>query len=155
MDRLELRVYARNMSSACACSKLRRASRALTRLYDEALGEAGLTTTQFAILRTLARLGPSSVTALARATGHERSAMTRNLRPLEEAGHVDVGAGDDQRSRRVALTASGRAAIAGAEPSWHRAQARVETALGPERRDQLFALLDRVEALVGKQETLR
>ena len=41
----------------CLCGRLRRASRTLTRLYDEALGPVGLTVTQFSILRTLSRAG--------------------------------------------------------------------------------------------------
>jgi len=143
------------MSSACACSKVRRASRALTRLYDEALASAGLTTTQFAILRTIERLGPSSVTELAQATGHERSAMTRNLRPLEQAGFVAIGAGANQRSRGGTLTEQGRSAIAAAEPGWRKAQARVDAHLGAEERARLFALLDQVEALGSQQETGR
>jgi DNA-binding MarR family transcriptional regulator len=132
---------------ACACGRIRRASRALTRLYDESLADAGLTTTQFGLLRSLGRIGPASVTELAAATGHERSALTRLLRPLVDAGFVADGAGSDQRSRGVALTDAGRAAIARGEPGWARMQARVEAALGVEDRDALFALLERIEAI--------
>ena len=140
------------MSSPCACSSLRRASRALTRLYDEALAPAGLTTTQFAILRTLEQLGPSSVTALANATGHERSAMTRNLAPLTRAGLVEIAAGEDPRSRAVALAVAGAAAIRRAEPGWEAVQARVAAELGTGSA-QLAALLARVEAIGNPRET--
>jgi len=133
--------------SACACARVRRASRALTRLYDGALAEAGLTVTQFTILRMLARLGSASVTELAQATGHERSAMTRALRPLADAGLVTVGAGDDQRSRGLAITDDGHAAIARAEPGWRAAQAAIDNRLAAAERDQLFALLAKVEQL--------
>lgn len=133
--------------SPCACARVRRASRALTRLYDGALAEAGLTVTQFTILRMLSRLGGASVTELAQATGHERSAMTRALRPLEEAGWVVSGAGDDQRSRALVIADAGRAAIARAEPGWRAAQAAIDGRLDAAERDQLFALLARVEQL--------
>lgn len=139
------------MPSPCACSSLRRASRALTRLYDEALAPAGLTTTQFAILRTLERLGPSSVTALAHATGHERSAMTRNLGPLARAALVEGAAAEDSRSRAVSLTATGVAAIRRAEPGWEAVQARVAADLGADSAT-LVALLARVEAIGNPQE---
>src|SRR5262249_60891824 len=43
--------------TACAAGTLRRASRSLTRLYDAHLARAGLTTTQFSILRTVQRCG--------------------------------------------------------------------------------------------------
>jgi DNA-binding MarR family transcriptional regulator len=140
------------MSSPCACSGVRRASRALTRLYDEALAPAGLTTTQFAVLRTLERLGPSSVTALAHATGHERSAMTRNLGPLARAKLVEIAPAADPRSRAVSLTADGVAAIRRAEPGWESVQARVAAELGDDS-SRLLALLARVEAIGNSQET--
>ncbi len=132
---------------ACTCGRIRRASRALTRVYDEALAGAGLTTPQFGLLRALGRLGSASVTELAAATGHERSALTRMLRPLADAGFVVIGAGPDQRCRGLALTDAGRAAIKRAEPGWEVAQARVEALLGAKDRATLFALLERVEAI--------
>ena len=140
------------MSSPCGCSGLRRASRALTRLYDEALAPAGLTTTQFAILRMLARLGPSSVTALARATGHERSAMTRSLRPLADIGYVTIGDGPDQRTRAASISDAGRKAILRAEPGWREMQARVEAGLGPTEHAHLHALLGRIEKLADFED---
>lgn len=142
------------MPLPCACSSLRRASRALTRLYDEALASAGLTTTQFAILRTVERLGPSSVTAIAHATGHERSAMTRNLAPLARARLIEIGPADDPRRRAISLTAAGAAAIRGAEPGWKAVQARVAAELG-DGNAQLLALLGRVEAIGNSQERPR
>ena len=135
------------LPTVCACSKLRRAARVVTRVYDAALAPWGLTTTQFAILRTLIRLGPSSVAALARATGHERSAMTRNLAPLARAGLVAVGEGADQRSHAASISDEGRRIVAAAEPGWAAAQATVDAQLGAVQRAELFALLDRIETL--------
>ena len=149
-----MRVYARNMiTTACACSKIRRASRVLTRLYDDALAPVGLTAPQFALLRTLQRLGTVSVTELAEATGHERSAMGRNLKLLADAGLVTPAPGRDARCRSVELCAEGAAAIARAEPYWIAAQAKVDAALGPEARATLFAILDKVEALCPVEES--
>lgn len=136
-----------NHVSPCACTRIRRASRSLTRLYDAAVADAGITITQFAILRTLVRLGGASVTDLAIATAHERSAMTRLLRPLLEAGLVEAGDGADARSRRLAITPAGTAAIARAEPGWRDAQEKIDAGLGATQRQQLFALLAQVEEL--------
>ncbi|MFC3712200.1 MarR family winged helix-turn-helix transcriptional regulator [Sphingoaurantiacus capsulatus] len=135
---------------ACACGRIRRASRALTRLYDAALDGAGLTTTQFSILRSLARLDGASVTELAAAMGHERSGLTRLLRPLADAGYVQMGSGVDQRSHGLRITDAGRGAIARALPGWEAMQARVETCLGTEDRAALFDLLERIEAIDAK-----
>ncbi|MBS0320043.1 MAG: MarR family transcriptional regulator, partial [Proteobacteria bacterium] len=42
----------------CACGSLRRAARALTQRYDDAMTATGLRITQFSLLRTLRREGP-------------------------------------------------------------------------------------------------
>ncbi len=110
----------------CACAVLRRASRAVTSAYDAALAPSGLRITQFAVLRTLARLGPLPITRLAVEASLERSTMGRNLNPLERRGLVAIKVGDtDQRERVAHLTAAGERAIDGAMPRWREAQQRV------------------------------
>ena len=52
----------------CICGRLRRTARALTRRYDEALAPAGMTVTQFSILRTLSRLEQPTLAELANAS---------------------------------------------------------------------------------------
>lgn len=112
--------------SSCVCTTLRRISRAVTAAYDEALRPSGLRITQFAILRTLARVGPVAVTRLAAETGLDRSTMGRNLDPLERRDLVRIAVGEaDQRERVVHLTQGGTEAIALAVPFWTEAQARL------------------------------
>ena len=131
-------------NAPCACGRLRRASRALTQLYDDALAPSGLLVTQFSLLRTLARVGPSSVSALAAATLTDRSALSRNLAPLAARGLVVDGDGADGRARIVALSPAGRRALTRALPHWRRAQRAVRHRLGPER---LHALIDTLALL--------
>jgi len=66
-------------ASACACGRLRRASRALTQLYDDAMIPSGLRVTQFSLLRTLARRG-RSLRARLRLDGHAGLALLADLR---------------------------------------------------------------------------
>ncbi|WBX82357.1 MarR family winged helix-turn-helix transcriptional regulator [Sphingosinicella microcystinivorans] len=133
------------MSSPCVCTRLRRAARAANTLYDAALAPAGLTTPQFALLRTLARTGACSLTAFGAATGHDRTTLNRTVGALEREGLVQSCAGDDKRRRMVSLTDAGRAAIDRASPLWERAQAEMARQVDTET---LFALLDRVESAV-------
>lgn len=134
-------------SSACACGRLRRASRALTQLYDDAMAPSGLRVTQFSLLRTLERRGRSRITDLAAATLIDRTALSRNLDPLLERGLVEIVQGADARTRDVALTPAGRGAIRAALPHWRRAQADVAKALGTERLDAFIATLAAIESL--------
>ena len=116
----------------CTCSALRRATRAVTTVYDSALRPSGLRVTQFAILRLLERLGPTSVTRLAAEAALERTTMGRNLDPLERRGLVRIGAGaTDGRERVVMLTEAGRDAVAAAMPYWRDAQARINARVAP------------------------
>lgn len=131
------------MSSPCVCTRLRRAARAANTLYDAALAPSGLTTPQFALLRTLARTGACSLTAFGAATGHDRTTLNRTVGALEREGLVQSCAGTDKRQRMVSLTDTGRAAIDRATPLWERAQAEMAQRIDT---DALFALLDRVEA---------
>lgn len=134
------------LDTACACNKLRRSARVITAIYDEAMAPSGFTVAQFSLLRMLQRAGPCSLTAFAQATGHDRTTLNRTLRPLEEAGYVTSGSGDDQRARIVTITGEARKAMREAHPYWEAAQAKVDAALGNDR-DALFSILDRVEDL--------
>lgn len=133
------------MGTVCFCSKVRRSSRRLMRLYDEALAPSELTVMQYAALRTAERLEGPSLSRLAEVTGHDRTAMWRLLQPLARKGLVAVG-GTPRKGTAVTLTERGRNLIAEALPCWEAAQARVEAALGG-RAQELFAALDEVEAL--------
>lgn len=134
-------------AAACACGRLRRAARALTQRYDDAMAPSGLHVTQFSLLRTLARQGPMRITALAAATLLDRTALSRNLDPLVGRGLVAVVPGDDARTREASLTRAGANAIRAAEPYWKRAQAEVAKHLGAARLDTLIATLAEIEAL--------
>ena len=134
-------------SAACACGRLRRATRALTQLYDDLMAPSGLRLTQFSLLRTLAREGTSRMSDLAEIVLLDRTALSRNLDPLVERGLVAIASGQDARTREVSLTRAGAKAIRSAEPHWKRAQARVAGKLGTTKLDALIATLREIEAM--------
>lgn len=125
----------------CYCVSLRRASRKLTALYDDALAPAGVNVAQFSLLRKINRLGPLSLTALAELADLDRSTVGRNVRVLAEMGLMTLQAGEDQREAVVGLTAAGRRAVATGSPLWDSVQADIEARLG-RRAAQLFDLLE-------------
>ncbi len=133
-------------SAPCTCSRLRRATRVAATLYDEALAPARLSTTQFALLRTLDRVGAVSLTGLGEAAGYDRTTLNRLLRPLEDAGFVLSGTGSDARERIVRLSDDGKAAMERAIPLWEKAQASVHARMGDDL-EMLHTLLARMEAL--------
>jgi len=126
---------------------MRRTSRALTRLYDEALAPVGLTVTQFSVLRTLSRMDRPTLADLAEETAHEKSALWRTLQPLVKKGWIDASAHEDLKGQRLTATPAGRERLADAMPHWRIAQARVAETLGP-REAALLNLLQEIEAHV-------
>lgn len=110
---------------------LRKATRAMARIYDEALAQHGMTTAQFAILRSISRAEPLALSRLAEAQEMDRSSLYRALAPLETRGWVVIGPGGG-RTKLAALTPAGRAAMAKAAPDWEAVQMRVETGMGRE-----------------------
>jgi DNA-binding MarR family transcriptional regulator len=107
----------------CACTTLRKASRAVARLYERHLAEAGLSATQFAILRAIERRGTYNLRPLSDELVMDRTSLYRAIAPLERDGLVvvepDVA---DARARQASLTDAGRARIVLALPHWRAAQ---------------------------------
>lgn len=138
---------ARPFASPCACSRLRRATRAVTQLYDDALAPIGLRVTQLSLLRTLHRQGTLRIGELAARNLLDRTALSRNLEPLAERKLVAIVPGRDARTREVTLTRQGIAAIAAAAPHWDRVQREVARHVGRERLDGLYEILREIETL--------
>src|SRR5262245_8712535 len=114
----------------CNCLALRQAARHVSQIYDGYLANAGLKGTQYSILSKLGRLGPLSINELARAMVMDRTTLGRAVRPLERDRLLTIGAGDDGRTRRLTLTAAGRAKLKEAAAQWREAQKHFEGAFG-------------------------
>ena len=126
----------------CTNLKLRQLTRRVSQHYDRIVGTCGLKTTQYSLLSFVERLGPVRPGELAAAMEMDASTLTRNLQPLAAQGWVEVGPGDDGRSRVVTVTSTGREKRAEAQREWKRAQLALNARLGDERVAQLHALLD-------------
>jgi DNA-binding MarR family transcriptional regulator len=95
------------VSTPCLCNALRRASRPVSRLYDEELRSTGLRTTQYSLLSRLSRVGEVRQRELSGQTLLDETALTGALRPLVASGWVAVGAGENRREKWVAITEEG------------------------------------------------
>lgn len=135
---------------ACACFNFRKASRAVTHHFDEALQACGLRSTQLVILLAAHVAGSASVARLADDLVVDRSTLTRNLKPLQKARLLTVTPGNDRRTRLVALTAKGREALIEAIPLWKQAQFTFVEQMGEQRwerlREDLSTTVDLVRA---------
>ena len=135
----------------CTCANLRKAARVVTQAYDAALQPVGLKATQFTLLATLTRLGDTPLTRLADALVMDRTTLTRNLKPLVREGYVRIDQEEDQRVRKVGLTAAGQEAFDKARPRWVRAQSKIQGTLGQERWSSLLDGLSATVTVVRDQ----
>jgi DNA-binding MarR family transcriptional regulator len=120
----------------CLCLHLQRAARAVGRRFDAALRPLGLTNGQFSLLMSLNRPEPASIGGVSALLAMDRTTLTAALKPLERRGLVEVTTdAADKRSRRLALTASGRALLATAVPVWELTHAAIERRLAADPED--------------------
>ncbi len=112
---------------ACLCLHVQRAARALARRFDEVLRPLDLTQGQFSLLTSLNRPEPPSIGSVAALLAMDRTTLTANLKPLERRKLVKVAVDkEDKRSRRLVITAAGRALLGKAFPIWKQAHADTE-----------------------------
>jgi DNA-binding MarR family transcriptional regulator len=128
----------------CACANLRRATRAVTRLYNREIRPYGLEITQFTLLMALNLTGETSQGKLGELLALDSTTLTRMLRLLKDRGWVSAKAGDDRRQQRLHLTSAGREKLQQSLPHWKRAQENLRTALGERTWSQLGGLLAEV-----------
>jgi DNA-binding MarR family transcriptional regulator len=134
----------------CMCGTFRRASRALTQLYDDALRTVGLRATQFTILQVLSRAGEVSQGQLGQILAMDSTTLTRTLRIMRREGWIAERRGKDRRERWLRLARAGRNRFNRALPSWEKAQAQLERQLGGKRWRDILKLTDQVTTLVTR-----
>ena len=128
-------------TTGCTCFKLRKLARAASRLYDQQMAAVGLKTTQYSVLVNVARQ-PAPVAGLAERLGIERTTLTRNLKPLTDAGWIEFKPAADSRQRIATITQSGRVKLKAAYVVWRAAQSRFEHLLGADALRALHAQVD-------------
>ena len=129
--------------AGCFCLASRQAARRITRLYDSFMQGSGVRATQFTILSQLMLRGEMPIGKLASILGMERTTLTRNLTLLEQQKWISSKAGDDPRSRMIAITAQGRGMVRRGFPYWSKAQAQVGKMLGADGQAALKLLAAR------------
>jgi len=126
----------------CTNLKLRQLMRRVAAHYDAEVGQVGLKGTQYSLLSYVVKLEPVRPADLAAEMRISPSTLTRNLKPLADAGLVEVLPGADARSRLVAATQAGRDKRQEAQRRWRVAQEAINEILGTRRVVQLHGLID-------------
>ncbi len=120
----------------CLCANLRRAARALTQIYEEALRPVGVRGSQFTILQTLSLAGELTQGQMAHLLTMDSTTLTRTLAIMRRCGWISRRQGRDRREWRIQLSKAGKTKFERALPQWEKAQALVRKKLGERRWDE-------------------
>ena len=140
-----------SIATSCIAGRLRLLNRVVTNLYDDALRPLGLRVSQLNILIVTAKLGlarPAQVCAILQL---DASTLSRNVKPLQTHGWLEVVPEEDARAQPFRLTAQGKRLIEKAIPAWEKAQQQASELLGNEG----IALLDKAANKVGMAQAHR
>jgi DNA-binding MarR family transcriptional regulator len=138
-------IHANNLPMLpCLCGSMRRASRALTQLYERALAPRGLSATQMTILQALARAGEVTQGRLGEMLAMDSTSLTRTLSIMRREEWLAERRGQDRREKLIRLSNPGVKKLREAEPVWERVQLQVHEALGEQDWKQLMELAQRV-----------
>ncbi len=135
------------ISKTCIAVRLRLLNRVVTNFYDDALRPLGLKISQLNILIVTARLGPRPArpAQVCEILQLDVSTLSRNVKPLQAHGWLEVVPEADARSQPFRLTAQGKRLIEKAIPAWEKAQQQASGLLGSEG----IALLDKAAKKAG------
>jgi DNA-binding MarR family transcriptional regulator len=136
-----------DVAASCLCTKIRKAARAITSHYDDALKPCGLRSTQFTLLVAASVGAESSISELAEQLGMDRTTLSRNIKPWERDGYITLGTDHPGRTVVVTLTPKGARVLERALPMWHDAQRRLTRRFGTSDTHELDARLDRLATM--------
>jgi DNA-binding MarR family transcriptional regulator len=129
-------------TSFCNHATIRKATRRLGQLYDDALTPSGLRGTQFVILAEIASLEGPTLRELAQTLVMDLSALGHTLKPLIRDGYVELAPDpSDRRAKRARLTAAGTAKLDEMVKLWRTAQGTFEAVFGAEKAADLRSIL--------------
>src|SRR5215468_6103422 len=133
------------ISKTCVAVRLRLLNRVVSSFYDEALRPLGLKVSQLNILIVTAKLGLARPAQVCEILQLDTSTLSRNVKPLQAHGWLEVVPEEDARAQPFRLTPQGKRLIEKAVPAWQEAQRRATELLGEEG----IALLNRAAKKLG------
>jgi DNA-binding MarR family transcriptional regulator len=139
------------VASECVAVRLRMLNRVITNIYDDALRSLDLKVSQMNILVAAAKMGTARPIEVCEHLHLDVSTLSRNVKPLQAHGWLEVVSEEDARAQPFRLTPQGKRLIEKAVPAWEEAQRQATELLG----DEGIALLDKAARKVGMSQADR
>lgn len=131
------------MRDQCICVNLRKVTRIVTRRYDEVYADAGVRSTQTALLSILMLNGETAMGVLADELGMDKSTLSRNFKLMETRGLVTRTA-IDGRTTGVSITTAGQEALEAVSGLWREIQDDILKNVGLEAWEGALSVLNKL-----------
>jgi DNA-binding MarR family transcriptional regulator len=136
----------KGVEGVCVCGYVRKLSRIVTAVYDGALADAGLKTSQFSVLIAVANRGKARPAELTELLQMDESTLSRNVERMCARGWLRLEREGDRRSHLIEVTDKGQTLIRKCLPAWRQAQAEVSERLGTGTVAELRSALRKLSA---------
>ncbi|MEO0801578.1 MAG: MarR family winged helix-turn-helix transcriptional regulator [Cyanobacteria bacterium J06642_2] len=131
------------IASDCIGARVRILSRAISRIYDDAIRPHGIKFSQMNILTVVTLHGPIQQMEVGRLLSLEKSTLSRNVTLMEAKGWLQNQSGEGKH-RFLVATRKGRELLDNAAPDWAKAQERVTAILGAQTAVELRQAAERL-----------
>lgn len=139
-------VDTRSIEAACVGGCVRKLNRMVSAIYDGALANAGLKTSQFSVLVSVANRKQARPAELTVHLQLDESTLSRNVERMCARGWLRLVQDADRRSHLIEVTDKGQALIRKCLPAWQKAQAEVGRRLGTDTVAELRSALRKLSA---------
>lgn len=136
------------IAGECLAVRIRLLSRAVSRIYDDALRPLGIKVSQLNVLMVVAKGSPISAGEVARRLSMEKSTLSRNVERMRAHGWIDVS--ESGRKQMLAVGPAGNKLIEQVLPAWRNAQQEAEALLGARGAQSVHRAANAVWAQRGR-----
>jgi DNA-binding MarR family transcriptional regulator len=136
----------KSVEGVCVGGCVRKLNRMVSAIYDGALANAGLKTSQFSVLISVANRKQARPAELIKHLQLDESTLSRNVDRMCARGWLRLVQDADRRSHLIEVTDKGQALIGKSLPAWQKAQAEVTRRLGTDTVAELRSALRKLSA---------
>jgi DNA-binding MarR family transcriptional regulator len=136
----------KSVEGVCLGGCVRKLNRMVSSIYDGALARAGVKTSQFSVLVSVANRKQARPAELTKHLQLDESTLSRNVERMCARGWLRLVQDADRRSHLIEVTDKGQALIRKCLPAWQKAQAEVSRRLGTETVAELRSALRKLSA---------
>ena len=136
----------KSIEGVCLGGCVRKLNRMVSAIYDSALADAGLKTSQFSVLVSVANRKQARPAELIKNLQLDESTLSRNVERMCARGWLRLVQDADRRSHLIEVTDKGQALIRKCIPAWQKAQAEVSRRLGNDSVGELRTALRKLSA---------